>query len=207
MRSFPPEELYYITVMDQLQSILEKGILSHAIVALMESKGMLEYTSIADEGVVSRRKNVSAPTEMGLWNYANLYFQPRNPMMFVAVRHGRDDIGAEDIVVVGVSNRVLHERGVLIADGNAANSSTQFYGLSEGLTVIKEQWDIIQSDRWRKFDDSKRKIMAECLVPILVRPDLICSLYVVKPMVEPGITRIVNERPISVSSEARMFFC
>ena len=72
MKSFPPDELYYITVTDQLQSILEKGILSHEIVAPMEAKGMLEYTSIANEGIVSRRKNISTPAGMGLWNYANL---------------------------------------------------------------------------------------------------------------------------------------
>ena len=45
MRSFPPEELYYITHIDNLRSILEKGILSHERIAQLE----LKYTSIYNE--------------------------------------------------------------------------------------------------------------------------------------------------------------
>ena len=56
MKSFPPEELYYITVIDHLQSILERGILSHEIVAPLEAQEVLEYTSIASEEVVSQTR-------------------------------------------------------------------------------------------------------------------------------------------------------
>lgn len=84
MRSFPPEELYYITQIDNLQSILEKGILSHARSAQLK----LEYTSIYNEEVVSIRRNKITP------------------------------------------------------DGNAANAPTQFYPLSEGLDILRKQWNI-----------------------------------------------------------------
>ena len=81
MRSFPPEELYYITHIDNLRSILEKGILSHERIEQLE----LGYTSVYSEEVVSICKNKLTPAGKSLWHYANLYFQPRNPMMYSVV--------------------------------------------------------------------------------------------------------------------------
>ena len=128
MRSFPPEELYYITHIDNLQSILEKGILSHARSAQLK----LEYTSIYNEEVVSIRRNKITPDGKSLWHYANLYFQPRNPMMYSIV-NTRDK---ENLVVISISNKVLHEHDVLVTDGNAANAPTQFYSQSDGLKSL-----------------------------------------------------------------------
>ena len=157
MRSFPPEELYYITHIDNLQSILEKGILSHARSAQLK----LEYTSIYNEEVVSIRRNKTTPDGKSLWHYANLYFQPRNPMMYSIV-NTRDK---ENLVVISISNKVLHEYDVLVTDGNAANAPTQFYSRSDGLKILKHQWNTIRNDWWNEDVGSKRKIMAECLVP------------------------------------------
>ena len=207
MKSFPPEELYYITVIDQLQSILERGILSHEKVVPLEAQGELEYTQIALGEVVSRRKNKFTPVNLSLWHYVNLYFQPRNPMMYRVVKTGGNhDIDVKDFVVIGVSNEVLHEQGVFITDGNAANNSTQFYRLPEGLEMLKEQWDIVQSEWWNEEDDSKRQIMAECLVPNQVKPTLFRSLYVVNSAAEHYIKQIVSTHPISVVPKPNMFF-
>ena len=137
MDSFPPEELYYITVIDNLRSILERGILSHKRIAPLEAQGVLEYTSIANVEVVSKRKKQFTPTGLSLWHYVNLFFQPRNPMMYKIVKTGGNwDIPVQDFVVVGVSNKVLHEHGVFITDGNAASNSTKFNGLTEGMAVL-----------------------------------------------------------------------
>ena len=207
MDSFPPEELYYITVIDNLRSILERGILSHKRIAPLEAQGVLEYTSIANVEVVSKRKKQFTPAGLSLWHYVNLFFQPRNPMMYKIVKTGGNwDIPVQDFVVVGVSNKVLHEHGVFITDGNAASNSTKFNGLTEGMAVLKEHWHIIQSEWWSKDDDSQRKIMAECLVPNRVKPDLLCSLYIVNSAAEHRIRRIVSERPVSVIPKAHMFF-
>lgn len=207
MKSFPPEELYYITVIDQLRSILEKGILSHEIVSSLETQGELEYTSIASEEVVGRRRNKLTPAGKSLWHYANLYFQPRNPMMYSIVRkkEGRST-DLEDFVVISISKEVLHEGGVLITDGNAANAPTQFYPLSEGLDILRKQWNIIRNDWWNEDVGSKRKIMAECLVPNIVNPDHINSIFVVNTEIGSQVKQIVGERQISVVPEPHMFF-
>lgn len=199
MRAFPPEELYYIAHIDNLGSILEKGILSHERIEQLE----LGYTSIYNEEIVGRRRSRSTPDSKSLWHYANLYFQPRNPMMYSIVST-RDK---ENLVVISISKEVLGEHGVLVTDGNAANAPTQFYSRSDGLKILKHQWNAIRNDWWNKDDGSKRKIMAECLVPNQVKPELFRSLYVVNSAAEHHMKQIVDNLPIiKVVREAHMFF-
>ena len=199
MRSFPPEELYYITHIDNLQSILERGILSHERIKQLG----LDYTSIYNEDVVSIRRDKSTPGGKNLWYYANLYFQPRNPMMYSVVSAKEK----ENLVVISISNKVLHEHGVLITDGNAANAPTEFYSRSEGLATLKKQWDIIRNDWWIEGPGSKRKIMAECLVPDNVKPDFINSIFVADDNARDRVMQTVGERQIhNILPEPHMFF-
>ncbi len=99
MRWFPPKELYYITHANNLKSILEKGILSHERI---EQLG-LKYNSIYNEEVISKRKNKLTPDGESLWHFANLYFQPRNSMLFRIVHDNK--IREESLVVIGISRR------------------------------------------------------------------------------------------------------
>ena len=200
MRSFPPEELYYITHINNLQSILEKGILSHERIEQLE----LKYTSIYDEEVVNIRKDKLTPDGESLWHFANLYFQPRNSMLFRIIHDSK--IREASLVVIGVSKKVLIEHDILITDGNAANYPTQFYSYAEGFKMLKYQWPIIQRDSWNEGIGTKRKMMAECLVPNQVKPTLFRSLYVVNSAAEHYIKQIFSTHPILVVPEPNMFF-
>src|SRR5579859_2295514 len=75
------KSLYYITHIENVTSILQQGILSHSQV---EAKGVA-FKPIYDAGIVSNRKGKATPDRSSLWDYANLYFQPRNPMMYRVV--------------------------------------------------------------------------------------------------------------------------
>ena len=110
MRTFDPVSLYYITHIDNLPSILDKGILAHAKI---EELGV-RSTPIYNPEIVSRRKEKSTPDGKSLWDYANLYFQPRNPMMYCLV-HQKEK---EDLVVIGVLKGVLQEQDVVSTDPN-----------------------------------------------------------------------------------------
>lgn len=198
MRSFPPEELYYISHIDNLQSILKKGILSHEGIAQLD----LKYTPIYNENVVSLRKDKSTPAKLSLWDYANLYYQPRNPMMYSVAHVNRK----EDLVVVSTSKKVMYEPGVFITDGNAAHAATQFYSPAEGLKVLGRQWRIVRNEWWNEEDGSKRKIMSECLVPNKVNSDHINTLYVVSPEAANRAKQITGEGHISVVPEPNFFF-
>ncbi len=191
-------ELYYITHIDNLPSILARGVFSHEKV---KTEG-ITTTLIYDADIVSRRSQIMAPDNSSLWSYANLYFQPRNAMMYRVV-HEKD---AENLAVVGVNRNVMTEQGVFITDGNAAHETTKFYPPSKGFDVLRQQWQIIQNDWWNRDDGSKRKIMAECLIPRNVKPDYIQSIYVANNSVQDAIKGKIGNSHVTVSSEPDMFF-
>ena len=150
MQQLDIRELYYITHIDNLTSILAQGVLSHEKIEAER----VRPTPIYDADIVSRRKQITAPDKRSLWSYANLYFQPRNAMMYRVVQ----EKDANNLAVVGVNKKVLNEQGSFITDGNAAHETTQFYYPSEGLKVIRKQWSIIRNDWWNRDDGSKRKL-------------------------------------------------
>ncbi|BAZ06763.1 DUF4433 domain-containing protein [Calothrix sp. NIES-3974] len=151
---------------------MNQVILSHRKV---EELG-ISYTAIYDSGVINRRKDKSTPEKSSLWDYANLYFQPRNPMMYRVM--SEKNLDKKDIAVIGIKPGVLNLTGGFITDGNAANESIKIYPVQEGLEVLKQQWHIIQNDWWNELDGSKRKIMSECFLPEKIAPEFIHSIFV-----------------------------
>lgn len=198
MKSFSPEKLYYITHINNLRSIFEKGILSHERIKQQGTR----FTSIHNREIINRRKAQLTPVGSCLLDYANLHFQPRNPMMYSVLGTKKK----EKLVVISISKEVLNKQGVFVTDGDAANLLTQFYSLPEGLKILEREWKIVQSDWWNKDDGSKRKIMAECLVPDNVKPDFISSIFVAGGKVRNRVMQTIGERQISVKTEPHMFF-
>ena len=198
MQKLDIRELYYITHIDNLPSILARGVFSHEKV---KTEG-IAITHIYDADIVSRRSQLTAPDKNSLWSYANLYFQPRNAMMYRVV-HEKE---AENLAVVGVNRNVMTEQGVFITDGNAAHETTQFYPPSKGLGVLRQQWSIIMNDWWNRDDGSKRKIMAECLIPGHVKPEHIQTIYVANNSVQDTVKEKIGNSHVTVSSEPDMFF-
>ncbi len=198
MQKLDIRELYYITHIDNLPSILTRGVYSHEKI---EAEGV-HSTHIYDADIVNRRNQITAPDKRSLWSYVNLYFQPRNAMMYRVV-HEKD---AKNLAVVGVNKRVLNEQGVFITDGNAAHETTQFHSPSKGLEVLRQQWSIIQNDWWNRDDGSKRKIMAECLIPEHVKTEYIQTIYVANNSVQDTVKGKIGNSHVTVSSEPDMFF-
>ena len=97
MRNLDIKNLYYITHIDNLPSILERGILSHERI---EEEGV-QPTRIYNTDIVNRRRGKNTPDQKSLWSYANLYFQPRNPMMYRVVH----EKGAKGLAVISVTKK------------------------------------------------------------------------------------------------------
>lgn len=169
-RGLPFRELFYITHVKNIESILEKGILSHNRV---EELGIQSET-IYNKDVVSRREGKTVPGDgRSLWSFANLYFQARNPMLFTVVRNKPVD----EIAIIGIDKSILERTDVFLTTGNAANAQTEIVPVSQKkkvLPIIMKQIDRVY---WNVLDGSKREIMAECLVPDLAPPDYIRSVY------------------------------
>ncbi len=193
-------EFYYITHVDNLVSILQHGILSHA---LIESRG-IPTTSIYDEGIVSWRREITTPHGLSLWQYANVYFRARNPMLY-RVLIERDK---EEIVVLGISKTVLKLPGVCFTTGNAARSETKILTARYWKQYEKEILEGVDVTWWSEVDGSKRRIMAEVLVPGHIPPEYIHSIYVANNTVAQRVRALVKQiaRNISVVPEPEMFF-
>ena len=189
--------LYYITHIENLRSIFSQGILSHRFV---EERGV-KYKAIYDADIVGHRKLKTTPEGRSLWDFANAYFQPRNPMLYRVVH----EIERKEVVVLGLQPRVLELPGAYLTDGNAANNATAFFDYKSGIEAIAGIWGTVSSEWWNSVDGSKRKIMAECLVPGEIHPDLIHSVYVTSHEVARQVRDLVPQR-VAVIPEPNMFF-
>jgi len=192
------KSLYYITHVENIPSILRHGILSHASV----EEQQLEFTRIYDKAIVTHRKDRQTPAGRSLWEYANLYFQPRNAMMYRVVH----EKGHKQLAVVAVRPSALDADGAWVSTGNAASPVSDILSPERGLAEVKRIWRIINGEWWNPTDGSKRKMMAECLVPERVPPEQIHSVYVASQETADTIRRGTGSAGISVVPEPNMFF-
>lgn len=170
MRRAYIKELYYITHIDNLPSILDIGILCHERVQTED----IQYTPIYDDDIVSHRRERHIPDGRSLWNFTNLYFQPRNAMLYQVVH----EKPVNDIVILGVRLNILNRPDIFISTGNAAHSLSDILTASEGKKVISQIKKDTDKEYWTEEVGSKRKMMAECLVPNLVPPEFIQAIYI-----------------------------
>ncbi|MCS6887469.1 MAG: DarT ssDNA thymidine ADP-ribosyltransferase family protein [Chloroflexus sp.] len=190
--------LFYITHLDNLPSIVQHGILSHAQV---EARG-LSPTPIYDANIVSRRRERQAPDGRSLWEFANLYFQARNPMLYRVI----GEKGKQHVVIIGIDPSVMELPGCLIAAGNAASPLSEIVPVAEGLPKIAALWKVINSEWWRQADGSKRVMMAECLVPDIISPTYLQTIYTPNHKTAETVHRLMPDCKIPVVPEPNLFF-
>lgn len=186
-------QLYFITHIDNLPSIIKNGILSHD---MMLKRG-LKSTQISDEQIVERRKEKQTPNGKSLWSYANLFFQPKNAMLYRVTYNSVDNIA-----ILAVKRDILNHDGVFMTDGNAASNNSKIESVSPSqLAVIANQIETI----WWEAVDGKRKSMAECLVPDRGPSEYLECVYVANHNVAAKVKKIIGES-LPVIPQAAMFF-
>ena len=197
------KSFYYITHIDNLPSIIKHGILSHERIGIENVQGISMFKRQKDKKENVSRKSKTIPKICGnnLLHYANLFFQPRNPMMYRAILESN----AEKLAVLEVDNTILGEPRVVITDGNATNGTTQFYIPSEETKILQQQWATIKSEWWKECDGSKRKIMAECLVPDRTKPEYIRSVIIADDKAKNQVRRLVDNIQLPVILDPHLF--
>lgn len=155
------KELHFITPIANLPSVRQYGILCHSLAT------RLAHTSVADPDVQSIRDDKRVPGGRHLHDYANLYFDARNAMMYRIKDRG------VPLAVVCVCPDVLDLPGVVVTDGNAASGSTRFAASPAGIAILDSKlvyatsWN--SADYWEKVE-RRRARCAEVLVPNRVEP-------------------------------------
>ncbi len=198
------KSLYYITHIDNLPSILERGILSHVKIETERTQfiSMFKRKTDAKDNINKRQKVKLPDSRKNLLNYTSLFFQPRNPMMYRAIF----ETGINRLAVLELADAVLNKPEVIIADGNTSDELTQFNPAAQGLQKLQQQQKTMQSEWWKECDGSKRRIMAECLVPDRVSPEYIHSVVVADSGIKNWVEKIVEGSQLPVICQPDMFF-
>lgn len=166
------KELYFITPIDNITSIFEYGLLSHNKI----KASRLSHKSVAHGDVQKRRENKVIPGgRRKLHDYVNLYFNPRNSMMY-----SRKNLH-EDLCVLAIDADILTQQGIIIADGNASSNYTRFFETSEGIKSLDK--DSVFTENWWDSDHyemcrKRSAACAEALVPDQLPPSKITGIYV-----------------------------
>ena len=163
------KELYNITHISNLPSIWANGILSH------KRAGGISHVSVASPDVQLRRAKKIIPGGRPLHEYVNLYFDARNPMLYVL----KDQHA--DLCVLRLAPAVMSLPGVVIADRNASSDYARFSKYPDGLKHLDK--DMIFARYWTHPDpfiemEHKSVKCAEVLVPDKIDCRYIIGAYV-----------------------------
>lgn len=124
--------LYNIVSIDNLNSILNYGILSKNKV-----KHHFNYTDISNESVQNIRDNIYVTKNRMLHDFANLYFNPRNAMLYSRLSE------INNLCILKVDKCVLDLPSTVVSDRNAAVGGARFMSPSQALKSLN--FEIIYS--------------------------------------------------------------
>ena len=115
-----------------------------------------------------------------------------------------------DIVILAVQMDILNRPDIFISTGNAAHSASDILPANEGRKVISQIKKDTDKEYWTEADGSKRKIMAECLIPDMIPTELIQAIYVTSHDTADKIKETLQQSnfPVipEIIPEPRMFF-
>lgn len=124
--------LYNIQPINNIPSIMKRGLLSN------EKARKINHTSIAMNEVQDRRDLIRIPNGLRLHQYANLYFDPWNPML--SKRRNQN----EEICILKFDKVVLDFEDVILSDRNASSDYAAFYDAFTGLDNIDFNSDCVK---------------------------------------------------------------
>ncbi len=189
------DEFQNITLIDTIPSILEHGIVSY-----VEAE-KLPHRSVALQDVQDKRDAKRVPGGLALHEYANVYFDARNPMM----SRRRDE--APELCVLRISTEILSIPGAVITDQNAASKYVRF-SAPDRLPYIN--LDYVFARSWKHPDDqieewrhSSAKC-AEALIPERIPVRFLLGAYVVDASAKSRLEACGFPLPIEIKPD--LFF-
>lgn len=150
LRSYDIHSLWHMTHINNVQSITQKGIVSH------RRAKPINRVDISDPEVQKWRTGNDPIFNRELHAYSPTYIAIRNPMLY-RLKHN-----AHELCILEISLESLDYHDVLFTDGNAASRDTKFYTHPDDLKNMP--WDVLKAEFWSDFADGKRKRCAEVLV-------------------------------------------
>ncbi|WKZ58830.1 MAG: DUF4433 domain-containing protein [Cyclobacteriaceae bacterium] len=188
--------LFYITHLKNIQSILKLGILSHNSA---HSKGVVAI-DISNQQVNNRRNRID-PTIGNIHDFAPLYINPKNPMLFFLCKNGYRD----NLILFKVNLHILLTENVAFSDGNAAVRSTSFYTNIDDFNKLN--WTVIKDEYWTNHIDGKRIKCSEVLVKELIPLYYINEIHICnEKLIEDIMPLFPNHLGIKIIVSPQLFF-
>jgi len=187
------KELYFITPIDNVPSILERGILSNKLA------DNLPHKSVAMQEIQGRRKDKKIPGAGHLHDCANLYFDAHNPTLS-KVRSYNDSI-----CILSVDHKVLDLPNVIITDRNAASDYARFDPPDKGLaaldknTVFAQYWTHPEN-QYEEWTHKSIKC-AEVLIPNKVEPNYVLGAYVANEKALASLTGLDTHLTVCIRND------
>lgn len=182
-------DLYYMTPIANVGSILRHGILSFNNVR-SDPAVASRSQSIADPNVNARR-SVRSVDGRSLHDFVPLYWATHTPMQYVrTVSPG--GFSQEELIFFAFAARdLLVLPGILTCDGNAASNDTTFYDGAGALPFI--DWRVVDT-RNCYSSEYKRLKCAEVLVPDRIERRLIRAIFCSTVSSRDAINKLLSER-------------
>ena len=189
MRREELSELHHLTAACHLPSIVDVGILSH------DRAGPRRQVDISNPGVQDRRRLVRVPGGRRLHEYACLYVDARNAMLFSM--HERPDLA-----IIAVDTRVLDIPGVVVSDRNAGAYAALFQDAAAGIEALDAA--VVRARYWS--DETRQRRQAEVLVPDVVPPGFLLHIYVPTAHAAGNVRLVIPDTTLDVHVNADLFF-
>ncbi len=189
------KELHCIMPIENISSVLTRGILSHN-----RSKD-IQHADISMIDVQKIRDKIKVPNGMMLHDYANLYFCARNPMMFLRKNE------ADDLCILQISLDVTRLANVVFTDKNASSDYARFFSARDVKSKI--DFDMVFADYWtddNPIEQMKKKSAkcAEVLVPHVIPAHYVIGAYVVDENSQQKLQK--QGFTLAISVKSGMFF-
>jgi hypothetical protein len=142
--------LWHLTALDNLESILRKGLLSRSHIQ--------DFIDVADQEIIQRR------TQLGLNNYVPFHFFQGNPFDGSVLKAHLN----KKFCFIVVKRDLARSKGYKILSKHPLSMDLRLYDYDEGMNVIN--WDVVDK---RDYLDQECKVacMAECLAFGCVEPE------------------------------------
>lgn len=194
--------LFYTAHIDNIESILELGILSHNIA---HSKGLVTE-DISDQQVNARRNRIVTSLGKNIHDFAPLYFNPKNPMLYRLCK----TMNRENLILLKVNPHILLANDVAFSDGNAATSTTKFYNDIQDFNRLN--WSLINKGSWNHYEYEIKKEQGRIMCSEVLVKDNIPCYYITDLFTfnQNSIERILpmfpNHLGINISINNKMYF-
>jgi len=214
------EELHYICPIDNLRSVLTKGILSHKRASKLNN-----HVDVSNDEIQSRRVKVriqrtdETKGKLALHRHAVLYLNAHNAMMYNLAKQTNHCcyVGHDKLCVLRIHREILDRGDAMLSSQNASTDAVTFFSSTKNPLYSRESTPFLTQPRVEGFDKSGQQIrQAEVLLPYEINPSYIGGIFVSSEDTQNIVQAIINElkedhllegkKQLSINVHSSLFF-